>query len=270
MEKNKKNIQDRQTKYCELVSIIMPAYNAAAYIRESIQSVQAQTYPCWELIIVDDCSTDDTIKIIEEYAASDNRIRLLKNVQNSGAAISRNLALREATGRWIAFLDSDDVWLSKKLVTQINFMIKYNYKFTYTDYRIRLNGEWKPYINTGPKVVTKRKLYNYCYFSTITVMYDRDFVGLIQIADLKKNNDYAMWLKVIEKAPCYRLPCCLSYYYKHDNSISSGSKIKLINYHYIMYRQALNKGKLVSFVLTANNLFWGVLKKIFYKEKVRK
>ena len=148
-------------------------------------------------------------------------------------------------------------------------MEEHDYKFTFTDYRIRLNGEWLPYICTGPDVVTKRKLYNYCYFSTITVMYNREYVGLIQIADLKKNNDYAMWFQVIEKSPCYRLPECLSYYYKHDNSISSGNKWKLIKHHYIMYRKALKKGKFEATLLTINNLFWGVLKKVQYKESIK-
>ena len=181
-----------------LVSIVMPAYNDGIYINESIKSVQAQTYTNWELLIVNDCSTDDTEDKIKEFL-SDTRIKLLRNKKNSGAAVSRNYALREAKGKWIAFLDADDVWLPKKLEKQLNFMIQNNYKFSYTDYRIRLNGEWKPYVNTGPMVVTKRKLYNYCYFSTITVMYDREYVGLVQIADLKKNNDYAMWFQIIEK-----------------------------------------------------------------------
>lgn len=252
----------------DLVSIIMPAYNSGKYISESIESIQAQTYKNWELLVVDDCSKDSTVEIIQKYAADDNRIRLLHNEKNSGAAISRNYALREAKGKWIAFLDSDDVWLPQKLEKQIDFMMSNGYKFTYTDYRIRLNGEWMPYINTGPKVVTKAKLYCYCYFSTITVMYDRECIGLIQIADLKKNNDYAMWFQAIKKSPCYRLPECLSYYYKHDNSISSGKKVKLIKHHYIMYRKALNKGRLMSVLLTVNNLFWGVLKKIMYKERI--
>ncbi|EHK2400592.1 glycosyltransferase family 2 protein [Clostridium perfringens] len=251
----------------DLVSIIMPSYNTAKYISETIESVQSQTYPFWELIIVDDCSTDNTDEVVKPYLL-DDRIRYLKNESNSGAAISRNRALREARGRWIAFLDSDDVWLAEKLERQLNFMIKNNYKFTYTDYRIRLNGEWMPYINIGPKKITKLKLYNYCYFSTITVIYDREYVGLIQIADLKKNNDYAMWFQIIEKTPCYRFPECLSYYYRHNNSISSGNKLRLIKHHYIMYRKALDKNKIVALLLTVNNLFWGVLKKIFYKKKV--
>lgn len=250
----------------DLVSIIMPAYNAGQYIEESIQSVLDQTYHFWELIIVEDCSTDNTEDVIKCF--TDDRIRLLKNEKNSGAAVSRNYALREAKGKWIAFLDSDDVWLPEKLEAQIKFMLENDYKFSYTDYRTRLNGKWLPYVNIGPNVVTKWKLYNYCYFSTITVMYDREYVGLIQIADLKKNNDYAMWFEIIKKSPCYRLPLCLSYYYKHENSISSGSKIKLIKYHYIMYRKALRKSKIMSAIYTVNNIFWGVFKKVFYKKRV--
>lgn len=251
-----------------LVSIIMPAYNSAQYIDESIQSVLNQTYLNWELIIVDDCSSDDTDIVIQKYLV-DKRIIYLKNKQNSGAAISRNKALIKAKGKWIAFLDSDDVWLPIKLKEQIDFMLNNDYKFSYTDYRIRENNEWLPYIYTGPNIVTKRKMYNYCYFSTITVMYDREFVGLIQIEDLKKNNDYAMWLQIIDKTPCYRLGKCLSYYYKHDDSISSGSKFKLIKHHYILFKVGLGKNSFISFILTLNNLFWGMLKKIKYREVIK-
>ena len=249
----------------ELVSIVMPSYNTAKYIEESIKSVLEQTHSNWELIIVDDCSTDNTDEIIEKYLC-DSRIRYLKNEKNSGAAVSRNRALREATGKWVAFLDSDDTWHKEKLECQIRFMNENGYKFTYTDYMIQLEGKWLPYVYYGPDVVTKRKMKDYCYFSTITVMYDREYVGLIQIESVRKNNDYAMWLKIVEKAPCYRLPECLSYYIKHDGSISSGSKLKLIKHHYIMWRVAEKKSAFSACVLTARNLFWGVIKKIKYKK----
>lgn len=250
----------------DLVSIIMPSYNTAQYISDSIKSIQAQTYDNWELIIVDDCSTDNSIDVIKAF--NDSRIILLKNAKNSGAALSRNYALREAKGRWIAFLDSDDTWAPEKLEKQIQFMLENHYAFTFTDYRICLNGEWMPYINTGPMVVNKRKMYDYCYFSTITVMYEREKIGLIQIADLKKNNDYAIWLKAIEKSNAYRLPECLSYYIKHEGSVSSGSKIKLIKWHYLLFKEGLGKSTVLSVLLTANNLVHGAWKKIFYKKKI--
>ena len=251
----------------DLVSIIMPSYNTASFIAESIQSVQAQTYKDWELLIVDDCSADNTDDVVKPYLA-DTRIRYFKNEKNSGAAISRNRALREAKGKWIAFLDSDDLWEPEKLKKQLDFMVANGYAFTYTDYRIQLNGQWQPCIMTGPNVVGKWKMYNYCYFSTITVMYDQEKIGLVQIADLKKNNDYAMWLQIIAKSKCYRLPECLSYYIKREGSISSGSKLKLIKHHYILFRKGLGKNAVMSVLLTVNNLFWGVLKKLFYKKKI--
>ena len=261
--------EDDSMQVCDydenLISIIMPSYNASKYIEASIRSVQNQTYSEWELIIVDDCSTDNTVDIINKFC--DERIRFFKNEKNSGAAISRNRALREAKGRWIAFLDSDDIWVPEKLEKQLTFMKEHDYAFTYTDYRIQLNEVWMPYINTGPNKVTKRKMYDYCYFSTITVMYDQSKVGLIQIADLKKNNDYAMWLQAVEKVDCYRLPECLSYYIKHEGSISSGNKLKLVKWHYLLFRKGLNKSPMVASVLTTNNLFHGMIKKIRYKKK---
>jgi glycosyltransferase involved in cell wall biosynthesis len=250
----------------DVVSIVMPSYNTGAYIAESIRSVLEQTYTDWELLIVDDCSTDDTVEVIRSF--DDPRIVLLQNETNSGAALSRNYALREAKGRWIAFLDSDDLWEPDKLEKQLSFMKTYGYAFSFTDYRICLNGTWMPYINIGPDVVNRRMMYRYCYFSTITVMYDRERIGLIQIADIRKNNDYAMWLQAIEKSDAYRLPECLSYYIKHDDSVTGGSKVALIKWHYRLFRTALDKPPLTSAAYTVRNLFFGVLKKMIYKKPV--
>ena len=251
----------------DLVSIIMPSYNNGLYIKKTINSVLGQSYTNWELLIVDDCSYDNSIKIINTFC--DKRIKVIKNNVNCGAAICRNKALALAKGKWIAFLDSDDYWLPNKLEKQTEFMINNNYCFSFTDYRICNDGMLSDYIITAPDIVTKRKLYNWCYFFTSTVMYDREKIGLIQIEDLKKNNDYAMWFHALDKTNAYRLPECLAYYNKHENSISSGSKLKLIKYHYILYRKELKKSKIMSIVLTVNNLFFGVIKKIKYKKKVR-
>lgn len=251
-----------------LVSIIMPSYNTGRYIKESIESVLAQSYPTWELIIVDDCSTDNTDEVVRQFLA-DSRIRYIKNSTNSGAAVSRNRALREAKGKWIAFLDSDDLWEPTKLEQQLRFMIENDYKFSFTDYKIQHNGKWLPHIYTGPNVVTERKLKDYCYFSTITVMYDREYVGLVQIEPVRKHNDYALWLKIIRKTPCYRYPVCLSSYIKHDGSISSGSKLKLIKHHYILWRVAEKRSPLCALVLTIRNIFWGIYKKLRYKKHLK-
>ena len=117
-----------------LVSIIMPSYKCGKFIEESIKSVQSQTYQNWELIIVDDCSGAGTISIVQKIQLEEQRIRLYQNDYNSGAAISRNVALREAKGRWIAFLDSDDLWEPTKLERQILFMEDNGYAFTYHEY----------------------------------------------------------------------------------------------------------------------------------------
>ena len=251
-----------------LVSVIMPSYNSATYIQKAIDSVRKQTYTDWELIIVDDCSADNTVSIIKKLMEIEPRIKFFANENNSGAAVSRNKALREAKGKWIAFLDSDDVWIPEKLEEQICFMEQNGYAFTYTDYRIQLNGRWLPYVCTAPNYINRRKIYNYCYFSTITVVYDREKVGLIQIENLRKNNDYAMWLAAIEKTDFYRYPKCMSYYIKHDGSISSGSKWKLIKWHYLLFKVGLKKNLIESSILTINNLIHGVLKKAKYKEYV--
>lgn len=171
----------------DLVSIIMPSYNTEKYIAKSIKSVLTQTYQNWELLIVDDCSTDNTDKVVEPYLA-DSRIRFFRNEQNSGAAVSRNRALREAKGRWIAFLDSDDLWKPEKLHRQINFMQENAYHFSYTNYsEIDEIGNETGITVTGPRKITRRCFYNYCWPGCLTVMYDKDVVGLIQIADIRKN-----------------------------------------------------------------------------------
>lgn len=251
----------------DLVSIVMPSYNTSNYIENSIKSVLSQTHQKWELLIVDDCSKDNTDDIVKPYL-SDNRIKYLKNPHNMGAALSRNRAIRESSGKYIAFLDSDDTWNKKKLEKQIQFMKMNGYAFTFTDFVIRINDKMSPYLYTGPNVVGKIKMINYCYIFTSTVMYDREKVGLIQIEDLKKNNDYAMWLLIVKKFPCHRLAENLACYNKRENSISSGSKLKLIKFHYILFSKGMKKGKILSSILTFNNLFWGVLQKFTHKRKL--
>ena len=250
-----------------MVSIIMPSYNTAPFIAESIRSVQAQTYGDWELLIVDDCSNDHTDEIVKPYLA-DERIRYLKNEKNSGAAVSRNRALREAKGKWIAFLDSDDLWAPEKLEKQIAFMEKNGYHFSYTNYN-EINEKSQPLGRavTGPKRITKSGMYNYCWPGCLTVMYDREHVGLIQIADIKKNNDYAMWLKVCHKADCYLLSETLAQYRKRQGSISNLGYIKLINWHYVLFRESENMNVLVAIICTGVNLVFGVLKKALFIQK---
>ncbi|WP_290727205.1 glycosyltransferase family 2 protein [Fibrobacter sp. UBA2449] len=279
-----------------LVSIIMPSYNTAPYIAESINSVIAQTYADWELIIVDDASTDNTDEVVaschpREGGDLSSRIRYLKNDRNRGAAYSRNRALREAKGKWIAFLDSDDLWAPDKLEKQIAFMEKNGYAFSYTRYG-EMDEDGKPTgtIVGGPKRITKTGMYNYCWPGCLTVMYDREVVGDIQIAEIQKNNDYAMWLKICRKVDCYLLDENLAHYRKRGGSIThschpgaegdrihkapelaEGTKSKdllrhlsLIKWHYKLYREAEGMNPVVSLFNTGRNLFFGVWKKIKY------
>ncbi len=248
----------------ELVSIITPSYNTAKFIPDTIESVLAQTYTNWEMIIVDDCSTDNTDEVVKPYLA-DGRIRYLKNPKNSGAAISRNYALREAKGKWIAFLDSDDLWESEKLHKQIKFMEDNDYHFSYHAYE-PMSEDSRPSgtIVGGPKKINKRQMYNFCWMGCLSVMYDAERVGLVQIEDLKKNNDYAIWLRAVEKADCYFMDECLARYRLRSGSISRHSKFKLIKHHYLLYRNGEHKSPFISSVLTVRNLFWGVYKKFVY------
>ena len=258
-----------------LVSIIMPSYNTGKFIAASIKSVMSQTYTDWELIIVDDASTDNTDEVVRKFTeiSEENsaKIHYFKNDRNSGAAISRNRALCEAKGKWIAFLDSDDLWFSDKLEKQIAFMEKNDYAFSYTCYKII--DEKKNLDNmyvSGPKKITKTSMYNYCWPGCLTVMYNREVVGDIQIADIKKNNDYAMWLKIVKKNPCYLLSETLACYRKRGGSISNNNYVALIKWHYKLYHEAELLSPVYSVWNTVRNLFFGICKKIWYVRRIGK
>lgn len=214
---------------------------------------------------MDDCSTDDTDAIVAPFLA-DTRIRYLKNPQNCGAAVSRNRALREAHGKWIAFLDSDDLWLPEKLEKQIAFMRSGGYHFSYTAY-CEIDEDSHPLqkIVSGPSRISKVGMYRYCWPGCLTVMYDAEYVGLIQIADIRKNNDYAMWLQICEKTECYLLNSVLAQYRRGRNgSISTHTCFSLIRWHYLLFHDGIRKSWGSSLFLTIGNLFWGLWKKLKY------
>lgn len=256
----------------DLVSIIMPSYNCGRFVEESVHSVQAQTYENWELIFVDDCSTDETIRIVTRLQENDTRIKLIKNVQNSGAAISRNRALKFARGRWIAFLDSDDLWEPSKLEKQIRFMDERGYDFSYTRYQeMDSEGNLTGVFVSGPAHVTQAGMFAFCWPGCLTVMYDTMAVGLIQIEDIKKNNDYAMWLKVSRKADCYLLPEVLATYRRgRSGSVSSHGITTMIKWHYKLWHEAERKNPFSALWYTGVNLVCGFFKKIKYVKKSMK
>ncbi len=252
----------------ELVSIIMPAYNCSRFIGKSIDSVLAQTYTAWELLIVDDCSKDNTAEVVAAY--KDERIHYSRNEQNMGAALSRNKALREAKGRYIAFLDSDDVWAPEKLEKQIAFMQQNGYTFTYTCYsEMDCEGQPTGVLVSGPSEITRLGMFAFCWPGCLTVMYDTKTIGMIQIEDIKNNNDYAMWLKACRKADCYLLKENLaSYRIGRTGSVSNHSIAILIKWHYRLFRNAEKMPILPSLWHTCVNLIAGLYKKIRYRSKI--
>lgn len=251
------------------MSIITPSYNTARFISETIRCVQAQSYTNWEMIIVDDCSTDNTDEVVATFL-EDSRIRYLKNEKNSGAAVSRNRAIQEAKGKWIAFLDSDDLWSSDKLEEQICFMKKNGYHFSYTNYsEIDDDGKSLGTLWTGPKRIGKARMAMFNYMGCLTVMYDREYVGLIQVGDIKKRNDYAIWVKVVKKCPAYLLNKCLATYrVRSSGSIMNRGKNPLsrMKFNYELWRISEDKGIIASWFLTGVNTVFGTLKKIRFKK----
>jgi len=252
-----------------LVSIITPSWNCGNYIEETIRSIQHQTYQNWELLFQDDCSTDDTNELISRLAASDSRIKYECNIRNSGAAITRNNALNRAKGKWIAFLDSDDLWLPEKLEKQVGFMVENDYAFTYHEYtEMTEDGKDMGVYVSGIRKVNKFNMYACCWPGCLTVMYDREKIGLIQINDVKKNNDTAMWLKVAQKAPCYLLKENLARYRRRANSITPKPLWKRIWAHYPLFRVAEEMNPVVATFWTLMNVFGNAYKKMFYVKKL--
>lgn len=252
----------------ELVSIIMPSYNTDKFIPQSIESVLNQTYANWELLIVDDFSSDETVQAVHPFL-TDKRIRFYRGSRNQGAAICRNKGLREAKGKWIAFLDSDDIWTPDKLEKQIAFMKSRGCHFSYTAYEEIDEASMPTGIHVGgPKHINRYLMRAYCWPGCLTVMYDNNAIGEgIQAADIKKNNDYAMWLKISRRADCFFLNETLAKYRKRSGSISDHNWLKLILWHYKLFRIAENQGILISGVSTLQNIFFGCIKKIFYVKK---
>ena len=257
-----------------LVSIITPTWACGRFIAETIRSIQDQTYPNWELLIQDDCSTDNTKEVVERLKAESpelrEKIKYASNPRNSGAAITRNNALRRAKGRWIAFLDSDDLWKPTKLEKQLRFMVENGYMFSYTAYKEMDNDSRETGVEIhGPMHVSKLGMFAFCWPGCLTVMYNREAVGLVQIADIKKNNDYAMWLKVCRKADCYLLDEVLAKYRRgRVGSVSTHGYGTMIKWHYKLWHEAEGMNVIASMFWTCMNLVCGVYKKIVFVKKI--
>ena len=224
-----------------LVSVIMPLYNGSKTIQVSVNSLLEQTYSNWELIIVDDCSTDNSYKIAREIASvNTEKIKVFQTEKNGGPAIARNIATRNATGRFITYLDSDDIWLSNKLEKQIDFITKYNYSIIYSNYeKISFKGERNGRVVKMPEVVNYNTILKSNAIPCLTAMYDVDKLGkLYQIEDrfYMSNEDYIMWIQTLKKGIiAYKLDEVLAFYRLSEHSISK-NKIRMASIRWYIYR----------------------------------
>ena len=247
----------------KLVSIVMPTYNCEKFIGNTIESVINQTYKNWELIIVDDCSTDNTKQLVDCYKEKDNRIKYYKFSENQGAAMCRTKSMEIAKGNYIAFLDSDDLWKSNKLEKQIKFMEENDYSFTCTAYeQIDEKGKkLNKIINVKEKADYNRVLLD-CPVGNSTVMYNVDKLGKFKVPNIRKRNDDALWLQILKKEKyIYGMKDVLMEYRIRANSISS-NKLDLIKYHWKLYRDIEH---LSIFRSTFHVCWWGVIKILHLK-----
>lgn len=212
----------------------MPAYNAEEFISQSINSALTQTYQDIELIIINDNSTDNTEKIINHI--NDNRIVYIKNQRNLGASKSRNLGIKKATGRYISFLDSDDLWEKDKLKIQIEFLNTKNIPFTYSAYN-KINKKNEIIDTIGiPDKLNREKLLKTCYIGCLTAIYDTQKIGKVFMPTNTLREDYATWLNIIRETKfLYGINLVLASYRVHEKQ-SSASKIKMAKENWLLYR----------------------------------
>lgn len=222
-----------------LVSVIMPTYNCEKYISESIQSVIAQTITDWEIQIVDDCSTDNTAAVVKKYQEKYPNIHYTRLETNGGPAIARTEAMKLATGKYIAFLDSDDLWTPDKLEKQIKFMQKTDAAFSATGYdQIDEEGNSHHTALIPPAHCDYKKMLRLSNpIGNTTVMYDQEALGKYEVPPIKKRNDFALWLRILRNTPeCVGMPDILAHYRIRRNSVSS-DKLAQAKFHWQLYHE---------------------------------
>ena len=250
----------------DLISVITPSYNVEKYISHAIESVLNQSYKKWELIIVDDNSSDDTVKIIQKYLKIDKRIKLIQLEKNMGAGYCRNLAIKNAIGQFHSFLDSDDLWHEKKLEVQVNFMISNNIAFSFMSYDfINERGEK---LNIEPIVVKEKVSYldmiKTNSIGCLTAMYDLKLLdnSKIYMSEIRLRQDLSLWLKILKKIDyAYPIDNIQSSYRIRKKSISS-NKIKVIYYQWKLYRKVEDMSFIKSLYFLVFYIYYGLLKYI--------
>lgn len=229
-----------------LVSIITSSYNCARFIGKTIESIQAQTYQNWELLITDDYSSDNSCKIISKYIADDSRIKLFRLRTNSGAGIARNNSIKEASGRFIAFCDSDDRWYPEKLEKQLEFMINNDAGLSYTSYdTCDESGNINGFVKCLPKL-SYAKIIRDNGIGCLTAIYDTDKVGKRYMPTIRKRQDWCLWIDIIKNnGPALGLQLPLSLYRVRQGSISS-NKLEMLKYNYRVYHEVLGYNNVIS------------------------
>lgn len=219
-----------------LVSVIMPAYNAEKYIAQSIASVVKQGYQNWELLITDDRSNDNTQQIVKQYSNQDSRIKLFVNEKNAGAGVARNNSIKQAKGRYIAFLDSDDLWVPEKLSKQISFMQSNKVPFSYTGYQ-KFTGDKKLLGKIIPPAeTTYNELLNSNVIGCLTAIYDYQELGKQYMPTIRKRQDMALWLHILKLTPkAVGMQESLAYY-RVDVGMSS-NKVEMLKWQWRLYRE---------------------------------
>lgn len=223
-----------------LVSVIMPTYNCGNCIQMSLDSVLAQTVTDWEIQIVDDCSTDNTADLLKPYLEKYSNIHYHVLSQNGGPAVARTEALKYATGKYIAFLDSDDLWMSDKLEKQIAFMERTGAKFSATGYQwMDENGNDLHTVLIPPKKTDYKKMIRLSNpIGNLSVMYDQDALGKFEVPPIKKRNDFALWLQILKKTDyCYGMEDVLGVYRIGRTGSVSSNKLKQAKYHWQLYHE---------------------------------
>ena len=231
-----------------LVSIITPSYNCAEFIERTIDSVQKQSYTNWEMLITDDCSKDNSVEIIKLIAAKDPRIKLFQLEKNSGAGVARNKSIEHAQGRYIAFLDSDDMWMPEKLEKQIAFMQEKQCGLSYTSMINIDEHDNEIGIEVAPRRHTfgQNKRDDKVGFST--AIYDQEMVGKIFMPTIRKRQDWGLVLSVLRKCKvAYGLKQPLAYYRVGHESLSK-NKMALIKYNIAAYRTVLGWSSLRAYL----------------------
>jgi len=253
-----------------LVSIITPAYNSQQFIAETILSVQNQSYSNWEMIIVDDCSSDATEQIVLGFSMADPRIKLHKLQRNSGAGVARDLGITVAEGRFIAFLDSDDLWKPLKLERQVNFLLANHLPFTFCYYDcINEQGMALGKRITAPKELSYRQLFFCNFVGNLTGIYDVDYFGKIPVSSNRKRQDWIVWLTILKKVKTAQpVQESLALYRIRENSISS-SKWSLLSHNYSVYRSYHKLNVLLSLIAMIGFLFTQLLIKPRYVETLK-